>query len=289
MRDAVSTHDRADDRAAVHDALVERLVAAEVAREATARAARWAEDELAAAGVAPQHRPVPPRLRYPRWGWRRAIRVAVERRMVTPRNLGNVLRLARHRLEAQVRRQRIEIMGMAFVGRRVELWATADAGRLVIGPWAWIGDASALRSHAGQVTVGAKVVFGRHNVVNSYLDVEIGDECLCADGIAILDFDHRFDEPDVAIRRQGIRAEPTRIGRDVWIGTKATVLKGSDLGDGSVVASHAVVRGQIPPFSIVAGVPARVVRSRLPVGMDPHEAAMILRTGAGLPGDPIDG
>lgn len=283
----MNAQDPGDDVGEAHQVLIERLVAAEVAREATVRAARWADDEMAAQGLAAAYRPVPPRIRYPRWGWQRAIREAVERGMVTRTNVGNVVRLAGHRLAARARGQRIEIGGIAFIGRRVELWAAAGAGRLVIGPWTWIGDASALRSHAGQVTVGAKVVLGRHNVINSFLDVEIGDESLCADGIAILDFDHRFDQPEVAIRRQGIRARPTRIGRDVWIGTKATVLKGANVGDGSIVASHAVVRGEIPPFSIVAGVPARVIRSRLPSGMDPHEAAMMLRTQGVLPNDPI--
>lgn len=282
------TRGRDDEREVAHRIALERAVAAETAREATLRAARWADDQLADAGVDPTLRGVPPRLRYPRWGWRRAVRFAVEQRMLTLRHARAVARLARHRVSAELRRHQVTMTGMAFIGRRVELWAPRNAGRLVIGPWMWIGDASALRSHEGQVTVGAKVVFGRHNTVNSYLDIEIGDECLLADGVYITDFDHRFDSVELPIRRQGIVMSPTRVGSDVWIGAKATVLRGVNIGDGTVVASHAVVRQTVPPFSIVAGVPGRIVGSRLAAGMDPHEAAMMVRRGERLPADPLE-
>ncbi|MEX0593007.1 MAG: acyltransferase, partial [Nitriliruptoraceae bacterium] len=115
-----------------------------------------------------------------------------------------------------------------------------------------------------------------------------GDESLLADWIYVCDFDHRFDRWDVPIRRQGIVVTPTRIGADVWVGEKASILRGADIGDGSVVASHAVVRDRVPPFSIVAGVPGRVIRSRLPAGMDPVEATDILRRGGPIPGDPLE-
>ena len=277
----------ADDIAEHQMTATERIIRAETAREATARAARWADDALADQGVPIELRSLPPRLRYPRWGWRRAIREAVTRQMLTPRHAVHGARLVSHRLRAGLRQQQIDIHGMAFIGRRVELTARRANGRLVVGPWTWIGDGSALRSHEGQVTVGAKVVFGRANVVNGYLDIEVGDESLLADWIYVCDFDHRFDRWDLPIRKQGIAVTPTRIGADVWVGEKASILRGADIGDGSVVASHAVVRDRVPPFSIVAGVPARVIRSRLPAGMDPAEATDFIRRGRVLPGDPL--
>jgi acetyltransferase-like isoleucine patch superfamily enzyme len=68
---------------------------------------------------------------------------------------------------------------------------------------------------------------------------------------------------DRPIKDQGIVKSPVRIGADVWVGAKASVLRGAQVGAGSVLAAHTVVRGQIPPGSVVAGVPGRVVRNRL--------------------------
>lgn len=56
-----------------------------------------------------------------------------------------------------------------------------------------------------------------------------------------------------------------RIGADVWIGAKATVLRGTNVGHGSVIAAHAVVRDDCPPFSIVGGIPARVLKDRVEI------------------------
>lgn len=251
--------------------------------EAGRRAARLAADVLPANVLPP-----PPRLRYPRYGWRRAIRAAVDHRMVTAENVAMVRRATVHRALAAVRGERLEVHGMLFAGRHLELRARAGHGRLVIGPWCWLGDGTQLRSHEGQVTIGAKVVFGRYDVLNSYLDVEVGDAAILADHAYLCDFDHRTDRLDVPIKDQGIVTTPTRIGADVWLGERVTVLRGVTIGRGSVIAAHAVVNRDLPPFSIAAGVPARVVRSRLPPGMDPDEAAVRLERGEPLPGDPLE-
>ncbi|MDX1748320.1 MAG: hypothetical protein R3324_20485, partial [Halobacteriales archaeon] len=69
---------------------------------------------------------------------------------------------------------------------------------------------------------------------------------------------------------------------------KATILRGVDVGHGSVIASHCVVNSDVPPFSIAVGVPVRVIKSRLPKGMDPEEALDFVRRGEAIPGDPLE-
>lgn len=152
--------------------------------------------------------------------------------------------------------------GMVFLGKGVEFYARKGYGRIVLGPWVHIGDANRLRAHEGTLRIGARTVLGRDNTINCYLDIDIGQRCLVADWVYLCDFDHRSDDLSVPIKDQGIVKSPVRIGDDVWIGVKATVLRGADVGHGSVVAAHAVVRGSTPPFSVVAGVPGRVVRDR---------------------------
>jgi acetyltransferase-like isoleucine patch superfamily enzyme len=285
-----------DDPAAIEAAAQEALshhadlaVRAEVAREATARAAAYGDDLLAELGVSATMRRAPLRRRYPRWGWRQAARFAVERRMYTPEFLTLYRRYAWHRAWLRARGHQVEFQGLAFTGKRVEFHARPGHGRLVVGPWCWIGNDNKLRAHEGQLTLGAKVVMGRDNVINTYLDIEVGDASILADWIYVCDFDHRYERLDVPIKDQGIVKSPVRIGGDVWIGEKATVLRGVDVGDGSVIASHCVVNADVPPFSVAVGVPVRVVRSRLPAGMDPEEALALVRQGRPIPGDPLEG
>ena len=152
--------------------------------------------------------------------------------------------------------------GFVFIGRRVELYARPGYGRLVLGRWVHLGDENRLRAHEGTLRVGDKVVLGRDNTVNCYLDVEIGDATIVADWVYVCDFDHVYEDVTVPIKDQGIVKSPVRIGPDCWVGTKATVLRGSMVGEGCVLAAHTVVRGDVPPYSIVGGVPGRVLKDR---------------------------
>jgi acetyltransferase-like isoleucine patch superfamily enzyme len=271
----------------LHREAVDAAVRAETAAEGVRRAGLLAADLGAEVGMPDQARRPPMRLHYPRWGWRKAVRFAVERRMVTPDYLNLYRRYLYRRAQAYLKGDQVLFQGMVFTGKRVEFHARRGHGRLVIGPWCWIGNDNKLRAHEGQLTLGAKVVMGRDNVINTYLDIEVGDASILADWIYICDFDHRFDRLDVPIKDQGIVKSPVRVGSDVWIGEKASVLRGVDIGHGSVVASHCLVNTDIPPFSIAVGVPVRVVKSRLPAGMDPEEAVSLVRRGLPIPGDPL--
>jgi acetyltransferase-like isoleucine patch superfamily enzyme len=126
----------------------------------------------------------------------------------------------------------------------------------------WIGERCALRCHEGSLRVGDRVVLGGRNTVNAYLDVEIGDDVIFADGIYVTDFDHRYADRVVPIQKQGIVTSPVRIGADSWIGEKVSVLRGADIGPGSVIGAQAVVKGEIPAYSVAVGQPARVVKKR---------------------------
>lgn len=153
--------------------------------------------------------------------------------------------------------------GMVYLGRGVELTARRGYGRIVLGRWVHIGDGNRLRAHEGTLRIGDKTVLGRENTLNCYLDLDIGPRCIVADWVYMCDFDHRTDDVHVPIKDQGIVKTPVRVDEDVWVGVKASVLRGAQVGRGSVIAAHAVVRGTVPPYSVVAGVPGRVVRDRV--------------------------
>lgn len=204
----------------------------------------------------------PRQARYLTWA---SLRWVVRHRAWTPWYLVRYWRFFTWRL----RNRHVVTEGFVFFGKNVELYARKGFGRLVVGKWVHIGNGNAIRCHEGNLRIGDKCVFGKDNTVNCYLDIEFGEAALAADWVYICDFDHVFDDVNVPIKDQGIVKSPVRIGRDVWIGEKATILRGVHVGHGSVIASHCLVNKDIAPYSVAVGVPARVVRNR----MDDYVAA----------------
>ena len=81
--------------------------------------------------------------------------------------------------------------------------------------------------------------------------------------VTIITRNHRFDRTDIPMMEQGFEEErPVYIGNDVWIGDRVLILPGVHIGDGSIIAAGAVVTKDVPPYSIVAGVPAKKIRDR---------------------------
>lgn len=265
----------------------DRLLRSERARRALLRTALLARELDGGRPLTAVVRRPPPPTRFPRVGPLGAARLLRRHRLATATHARHALRLVRARVAAARRGQDVRFAGAAFLGRRVELVAPRGRGRLLVGPWTWLGDGTALRAHGGRLTLGPKVVLGSRVVVDAHLDISIGEGALFADDVHLVDMDHRVDRLDRQIRQQGIVTAPVAIGADVWIGRGATVLRGVDIGRGSVIGAGAVVTSDIPPFSVAVGVPARPVRSRLATGLDPDEAADRLSRGLVLPGDPV--
>jgi acetyltransferase-like isoleucine patch superfamily enzyme len=84
---------------------------------------------------------------------------------------------------------------------------------------------------------------------------------------------HNFDRTDIPIREQGTTRLGITIEDDVWVGSNAIFLDGAHVGKGCVIGAGSVVRGNIPAYSIAVGVPAKVVRSRVPGEQVPHSGA----------------
>ena len=101
--------------------------------------------------------------------------------------------------------------------------------------------------------------FGTDNTVNCYAGVYIGPECLFADSVYIVDFDHNYWDPVIAIRSQGITKKPVRLEGDIWVGEKTSILRGVTVGRGSVIGAMSLVNRDVPPYAVVGGVPARVL------------------------------
>ena len=157
--------------------------------------------------------------------------------------------------------KRLQTDGICFIcpGVHVEIGRRA---RLHIGRWAWIGDGSKIRVHEGEVSIGAKTVMGQECTISAYQHIEIGRECIVADRVMLIDFDHGVVEVERPIRLQGIYKRGVRVGHNVWIGYGACILRGVTVGENSIVGTSSVVTKDIPANAVVGGIPARVLRMR---------------------------
>jgi len=158
-------------------------------------------------------------------------------------------------------RGRLQTDGICFVCPGVQL----EIGRhatLHLGRWSWLGHGTKIRVHEGEARIGAKTVIGQECTISAYQHVSIGRECIVADRVMLIDFDHGVVEVDRPIRQQGIYKRDVRVGNNVWLGYGACVLRGVSVGDNSIVGTSAVVTHDVPENAVVAGVPARVIRMR---------------------------
>ncbi len=158
-------------------------------------------------------------------------------------------------------RGRLQTDGICFVcpGVRFEIGRHA---KLHIGRWAWIGHGSKIRVHEGEVRIGAKTVMGQECTISAYQHVWIGRECIMADRVMLIDFDHGVVEVERPIRLQGIYKRDVNVGSNVWMGYGACVLRGVTVGDNAIVGTNAVVTKEVPANAVVGGVPAKLIRMR---------------------------
>ena len=104
---------------------------------------------------------------------------------------------------------------------------------------------------------------GTHGFWGCAGGIAIGDNTIFGNYVSLHSENHNFTQRDMLIRLQGVNRKGIKIGKDCWIGAKATILDGTDLGDGCIVAAGSVVRGTIPPYSIIGGVPAKIIKMRI--------------------------
>ncbi len=128
----------------------------------------------------------------------------------------------------------------------------------------WLGRSSVVESYCcinnavGDVIIGDYTRIGLHCTVIG--PICIGNHVNLAQGIVVTALNHNFNDNTKRIDEQGVSTKPVVIGDDVWIGANAVVLPGVSIGQHSVVAAGAVVTQDVPAYTVVAGVPAKVVK-----------------------------
>lgn len=148
------------------------------------------------------------------------------------------------------------------VKHNTEFWLTDNA-------YLEIGDNCTIQNYAffgltkpdPKVIIGNNVVIGRHCMITNKNLIKIGNDVLIGAYVQIIDAGHGFAK-DTIIREQQAKIGEVIIGNDVWIGAGAKILMDVHIGDGAVIGANAVVTKDVPPFAIVGGVPAQIIKYR---------------------------
>lgn len=143
-----------------------------------------------------------------------------------------------------------------------EVLEALDSGRLVIGngtllePGCWL-----TLSPEARIEIGEGCFLNRNVMLAAIDRIEVGDHVMFANGCFVGDSAHRFDDPDKPITWQGFTSKgPVRIGSNCWFGANCVVTSGVEIGDRCVIGANSVVTRNLPPRTIAAGNPAKVIR-----------------------------
>lgn len=184
-------------------------------------------------------------------------------------------RLKKHdRLMFFGRNVRIYSPGMLSIGKNfmaedgVEIVAHSKDGveigdNVQIGSYSIIRPSSPFGWEMGQgIKLGNNVLIGPHNFIGFSGYIQIGNHVMTAPHVSIVSTNHAYDNLDAPMRLQPFKNPSIIIEDDVWIASHATILPGVKIGKGAIVAAGAVVNRNIDPYTIVGGVPAKVIGTR---------------------------
>lgn len=164
-------------------------------------------------------------------------------------------------------RKKIRTNGFLMIGKHCLIDALSIEGvyfgnGVSIGKGTSIVCTGSIRQLGKGLKVGKNVGLGDMCHYGCAGGIEIGDDTIVGIYVTMHSENHNFKDPKIPIRLQGVNHKGIKIGKDCWIGAKATILDGSVIGNGCIVAAGAVVTGIFPDNCILAGVPAKIIKRR---------------------------
>lgn len=159
-------------------------------------------------------------------------------------------------------RPEVSIHRSVRISQGVRLQAT-DGGRITLRAGCYLSPGTNVIARGGHIELGENTFIGYWSTLASLDSISVGRNSLVAERVTIRDQDHKIDGmPDLPIRLSGFECSPVTIGEDVWIAAGACVLKGVQIGNGTVVAANSVVIQSMGERLVVGGAPAKVIRRR---------------------------
>jgi acetyltransferase-like isoleucine patch superfamily enzyme len=132
----------------------------------------------------------------------------------------------------------------------------APGAWLEIGEDVAIGERCRILVRGGTLRIGPRTVVGERCRLIAHAGIELGADVVLGDEVVVIDFDHRYDDVELPVRRQGLVAEPVRIGDGARVGPRAAIQRGVTIGERAEVGPLSVVTGAMSGGERVAGVPA---------------------------------
>jgi acetyltransferase-like isoleucine patch superfamily enzyme len=148
----------------------------------------------------------------------------------------------------------------------------SDNVGITIGSGVFVGRNTILSCKNGDIELDDQANIGFNVEIFAASRVRVGKKVLIAAYCYLVGGDHLYDRIDIAVLEQGRTARGIEVDDNAWLGAHAVVTDGSRVGKDAIIGAGAIVIGEIPDFSIAAGVPARILRNRLE-GVPPEEAA----------------
>jgi len=185
-----------------------------------------------------------------------------------------IKRLIKNKLISFVKKQnQLILKGDSYIHPSVKMFSAFIEGEVFIHEGCNI-------IYGVNISAGSPVTVGRYSSLNgpntdihcSINPVTIGAFSSIARNVSIQEYNHKFDAASSYLIHKNVFKEPVdkdvyskgsvEIGNDVWIGTQCVILGGAKIGDGAVIGANSVITGEIPPYAVVAGSPAKVVKYR---------------------------
>lgn len=135
---------------------------------------------------------------------------------------------------------------------------------VTIGKGAIITCTGVIANKGVGIAIGDYSAVGAQSFLGGQGGIRIGNNVIMGPGVRIFSENHNYDDISIPIRLQGESRKGVIIEDDCWVGAGVTILDGVTVGTGSLIAAGSVVTKSIPSFSVVCGVPARIIKNRLP-------------------------
>jgi acetyltransferase-like isoleucine patch superfamily enzyme len=152
----------------------------------------------------------------------------------------------------------IQISKLSYIGSHVKI-TTQKNGKIICKGKIRLDSFTELEAQ-GRITLGNHFVINPYSRVVAYQQIDIGENVVIARFVSILDHDHSFKNENGNFEFKGYNMAPIKIGNNVWIGDKVSILKGVTIGDNVIIAANAVVTKDIPSNVIAGGIPAKVLK-----------------------------
>lgn len=154
---------------------------------------------------------------------------------------------------------KINSVKSVYIGKGVKIKINSRC-KLVLGDNTYLSDYCKIECVSGNVVIGNRTFFNDSCKVICFEEINIGDDCLFGPNVGIYDHDHRFDNNNILINKQGYTTKSIEIKNNIWVGTNSVITKGCIINERVVIGANSLVKGNINTNGVYGGVPIKLIK-----------------------------